>query len=231
MQRRPAAAASSMSIVPPAGRREMPCRTAFSTRGCSTRRGRRQLPGQRLGARASAPAGARRGAAARSTGSARPVRLPRPGSNRPRRRPARRGTGPTGPAPRARPRPGSRRTRPAMVFMLLNRKCGLDARLQRVGFGARAGAHLRLPAVDGVEVAQHDADDQRRRSPRCRRRSDACAPFRAPARSARPRSTACTSAAPVAAISAATSTATVPPIAGCIRDKRPARDAQHAPRR
>ena len=33
----------------------------------------------------------------------------------------------------------------------------LDPRLQRIGLGARAGAHLRLPAVDREQVAQHDA--------------------------------------------------------------------------
>ena len=64
---------------------------------------------------------------------------------------------------------GSRRTRPAMVFMLLNRKCGL-IRACSASASARALARTcALPAVADVEVAQHHADDQRRRSPRCRR--------------------------------------------------------------
>ncbi|KAG1386964.1 hypothetical protein G6F59_016617 [Rhizopus arrhizus] len=54
---------------------------------------------------ATAPAGARPGAAIQLTDSARPARIRRAGSNRPRLRPTRRGTDRTDRAPRARPRP------------------------------------------------------------------------------------------------------------------------------
>ena len=123
-------------------------------------------------------AGARPGAAARSRGSARHSSTPRPGSN------------PLSPAPSAaRNRSdrsstarsattGSLRTRPAMVFMLLKRKCGL-IRACSASASARALARTCAcqPSSD-VEVAQHHGDDQHRHRRRAPDEADCIEPLR-----------------------------------------------------